>query len=65
MATLFSAFIAISGLEEAAAGSRGRGLAMVQQFFRWLLVEPLGLLGAVGLVMGLGCLAAVLTWPRY
>ena len=64
LAAMFAAFISLD-LAQDAAGSRGRGLAVVQQFFRWLLVEPLGLLGAIGLVMGLGVLAAALTWPRH
>lgn len=61
---MFAAFISVESPGDA-AGSRGRGLAAVQQFCRWLLVEPLGLLGAIGLVMALGVLAAALTWPRY
>jgi hypothetical protein len=65
VAAAFSAFIGARGLADPVAGSRGRGLAVVQQFLHWLLVEPLGLLGAIGLVMGLGAVAAALTWPRY
>jgi hypothetical protein len=64
LAAIFAAFISVDWAQDA-AGSRGRGLAVIQQFFRWLLVEPLGLLGAIGLVMALGALAAALTWPRY
>lgn len=64
IAAMFAAFISLEWAQ-GAAGSRGRGLAVVQQFFRWLLVEPLGLLGAIGLVMALGALAAALTWPRH
>ena len=64
LSAMFAVFISID-LAQDAAGSRGRGLAVVQQFFRWLLVEPLGLLGAIGLVMAFGALAAALTWPRY
>ncbi|RNJ64008.1 MAG: hypothetical protein EDM03_06595 [Porphyrobacter sp. IPPAS B-1204] len=64
LAAMFAAFISVEWPGDA-AGSRGRGLAVAQQFLRWLLVEPLGLLGAIGLVMALGALAAALTWPRY
>jgi hypothetical protein len=64
LAAIFAAFIS-SDWAQGAAGSRGRGVAAAQQFFRWLLVEPLGLLGALGLVMAFGALAAALTWPRY
>lgn len=64
IAAMFAALISMEWAQDA-AGSRGRGLAVVQQLFRWLLVEPLGLLGAIGLVMALGALAAALTWPRY
>lgn len=64
IAAMFAIFISVDWVGDA-AGSRGRGLAVVQQFFRWLLVEPLGLLGGIGLVMALGALAAALTWPRY
>ncbi|WP_143738338.1 hypothetical protein [Erythrobacter colymbi] len=63
-AAMFAAFIAFDWTE-GAVGSRGRGLALVQQFLRWLLVEPLGLAGAIGLVMALGILAAALSRPRY
>ena len=64
LSAMFAAFISFDWTE-GAVGSRGRGLALVQQFFRWLLVEPLGLTGAIGLVMALGLLAAALSRPRY
>lgn len=65
VAAAFCAFIGTRGLADHVAGSRGRGLAAAQDFLHWLLVGQLGLLGATGLVMGLGALAAALTWPRH
>lgn len=65
VAAAFCAIIGTRGLGDHVAGSRGRSLAAAQDFLHWLLVGQLGLLGAVGLVMGLGALAAALTWPRH
>lgn len=63
LAAMVSALLALGGLFEG-AGATGRGLTTVHGALNWLMIEPIGLLGAIGLVMATGAFAAFLSWPR-
>ena len=57
LAGLIAVFLVVD-LDSGSGPARLRGLAVVQQACRWLLVEPLGTGGAIALVMAIGIGAA-------
>lgn len=64
VAGMATAFVVGGDLSGELHTRRGRALALIQDSLQWLLVEPLGRLGTAGLIMGLGAVLAVVSWPR-
>lgn len=64
LAALFALFLAVD-IDPDAGPARLRGLAAVQRIFRWLAVEPLGMVGATVLVLTIGIGCAVMVRPKY
>ena len=64
IAVAFAIFIALPPAETGQFYGRAGMLAHLQQFFRWLLVEPLGLPATLAFVMACGCFAAWLSSPK-